>query len=211
MPYKPRKTNGSKKIVFLRLEGRNKTEEKYLKALFSSTQYKVHVCSGNETDLPNMYRQLLETFDKLGTQGRDLAFCLFDIDADVQKAKAYETIKVAKKDYITLVPSNPCVEVFFLMHFKYSTKPFRNSDEAIAEFQKIVSDYEKSEPPIDLLQPRTAIGIKNSKQLETFHDKTKHDKATSFPIQALPKKRLTPNGASYFLFRDPTKNIHKTF
>ncbi len=46
---------------------------------------------------------------------------------------------------VTLLVNNPCLEYWFLLHFKDTGKPFNNCDEAKRKLKKELTDYTKTE------------------------------------------------------------------
>lgn len=69
---------------------------------------------------------------------------------------------MAKQNNVSLYLSNPCFEIWYLLHFRYSTKPYCSNDEAIKELNNYISDYSKSKDVFELI-------VGNSKKLEDYH------------------------------------------
>lgn len=93
-------------------------------------------------------------------EGYDCVFCLMDMDTHVNKIKEYKTFKhkyhnkVIKaktqdtKTTVTIIENSPCMELWFLYHFKYTTacyKSFENIEPLKPHLLKLLPEYEKQE------------------------------------------------------------------
>lgn len=76
---------------------------------------------------------------------------------------------MAKQNNVSLYLSNPCFEIRYLLHFRYSTKPYCSNDEAIKELNNYISDYSKSKDVFELIVGNSKQEIENSKKLEDYH------------------------------------------
>lgn len=104
--------------VFVLVEGR--TEEIYINHLKErGCNYSLHVERFNGNQPLKMIKRCASRFRERGMNRKDgdLAFCVFDVDdntlEDLVQASEY-----AEKHHIYLVISNPCFEIFFLLHFR---------------------------------------------------------------------------------------------
>ncbi len=72
--------------------------------------------------------------------------------------------------------NNPCLEIWFLLHFKFTSKPFKDCSETENMLKRYLSDYEKSQKyyknrRLDIykrLRIYLQKAIKNGKKLGTF-------------------------------------------
>ena len=49
-----------------------------------------------------------------------------------------------QNESISFIVSNPTFEIWFLLHFKYTTKAYLNGNAVISELKKYIPDYKKS-------------------------------------------------------------------
>ena len=155
-----------KKIILIGTEGSNQIEKNYFTA-FNQTQseYKINVAKGNNTDPEGVFRDLLKTAkqEELDLKQGDILACFIDVDFKRGREKELRAaIKLAKQNNVSLYLSNPCFEIWYLLHFRYSTKPYCSNDEAIKELNNYISDYSKSKDVFELI-------VGNSKKLEDYH------------------------------------------
>lgn len=162
-----------KKIILIGTEGNNQTEKKYFTS-FNQTQseYKINVAKGNNTDPEGVIRDLLRTAkqEELDLKQGDILACFIDVDFKQGREKELRVaIKLARQNNVSLYLSNPCFEVWYLLHFRYSTKPYCSNDEAIRDLNSYISDYSKSKDVFELIVGNSKQAIENSKKLEDYH------------------------------------------
>ena len=167
-------TRKRKKIVLIGSEGKNKTEKNYFDELFKTkdSEYICKFSKGNFTDPKGIVESTIRTMSQLDLdfENQDLVFCVFDTDVNPNKQKEIdEAIKSAKSNSIEVILSNPCFEVWYLQHFRYSTKSFQNNDEVLKELSKHIPEYKKSGTYNELIQDKEKEAIKNSIRLEEYH------------------------------------------
>lgn len=101
--------------------------------------------------------------EELELKQGDILACFIDVDFKNGREKELRAaIKLAKQNNVSLYLSNPCFEIWYLLHFRYSTKPYCSNDEAIKELNNYISDYSKSKDVFELI-------VGNSKKLEDYH------------------------------------------
>ena len=164
-----RKTNP---VILLIAEGTNETESKY----FSSFQHQhagytiIVLKTGHKTDPEGMLKKLEDYWveKNLDAERGDIAFVVVDLDCS--KAKTQLIDRLSKTITITeFVVSNPCFEVWFLLHFRYSTKSFLSSYEVINELKKYIPDYQKNSDVAGLIKPNLPQAVRNAQRLEAYH------------------------------------------
>ncbi len=79
---------------------------------------------------------------------------------------------------IVILVNNPCLELWFLLHFKFTERKFSNCDEVEKELKKFLPEYEKSEKfyiktDTDIVEriedgKKLIKAIKNAKKLGDF-------------------------------------------
>ncbi|SHI02863.1 RloB-like protein [Butyrivibrio fibrisolvens DSM 3071] len=70
---------------------------------------------------------------------------------------------------ISFVISNPTFEIWFLLHFKFTTKTYLNGDMVIGDLKKYIPDYEKSKDVYSLCNDRISDALRNADKLEAYH------------------------------------------
>lgn len=166
-------TRKRKSIILIQCEGKNKTEEIYFNNFRKNPLYTICFAKGNYTDPANMVKSLLQEINERGLSKKDndKAYCVFDTDTNLQKQlQINEAYRLSKKNsIIELIKSNPCFELWFLIHFKKTTKIFNSNDNVIQELRKVLPNYEKNKDYYALLENRTKDAIENAKFIEKHH------------------------------------------
>lgn len=94
----------------------------------------------------------------------DEVWCVFDVDSH---PRLNEALEQARANKINVALSNPCFEVFLLLHYRLYTKPC-DRREVIRELRKYIPKYDKKIDfgPLWLLHPEAA---KNNEALTKWH------------------------------------------
>ena len=170
-----------KKVILIGTEGKNKTEKQYFTSLVKDcgAEYSVRFAKGNYTD-PNGILQMvvngIEEYD-LKLAAGDTAYCVFDTDTDVSKQEEIDkAVQKALKKRIKPVLSNPCFEVWFLQHFRKSTRQFGSNAEVLDELEKYIKGYEKNRNVYGELKEMMPQAIENAKLLEQHHNEQERQK-----------------------------------
>lgn len=161
----------SKRVILVAYEGNNKTEKNYFNN-FSSRErdYVIRVVPGNETDPVNLIKQTLYKAQSLALNllEDDKAYCIFDTDAKKDKDKQIiKAINLANKYNIIPIISTPCVELWFLLHYEY-TSSIMDNDKVLDKLKKYYPKYEKNCNIYADLGDKIDIAIKNAKKLEKY-------------------------------------------
>jgi predicted small metal-binding protein len=160
-----------KKVILISYEGNNKTEKNYFDNFSGrNKEFVIKSVPGNETDPINLVKQTIKQVKSLALvlSDDDMAFCVFDTDTTIEKNKQIDVaIKLAKKHKIVPIISSPCVEIWFLLHYEYTTSVMSNED-VINKLVKHYSKYEKNCNIYEDLKDKTLIAIKNAKKLEKY-------------------------------------------
>lgn len=142
-----RKIRKQKSKILIALEGKNKTEKTYFSNFEDGTKsYNISYARGNNTDPLKLVKMLVKEIEKMGLdlQDGDVAYCIFDTDTNPDKNKIInEAIQLAKKNNIKIITSSPCVELWFLLHYNYTTSNMSN-EEVIKRLKKFYPKYEKN-------------------------------------------------------------------
>lgn len=162
----------TKPVILIIAEGTNETETQYFYTFqHQNAGYIIKVlCTGHKTDPEGMLRKI-ETYwleNGFDSVHGDMAFILVDLDCNEEKAKLIRCL--AKKSKIAqFIVSNPCFEVWFLLHFVYSTKAFASGKAVIDELKKYIPGYEKNKDISGIIMPGLADAIGNVQRLRQYH------------------------------------------
>lgn len=169
---KDRPTKKERRIVLVATEGKNKTEKTYL-AEFNRLQksYRIVFAEGNYTDPINIVSSAVSSVDKkeLDLDADDAAYAIFDIDFG-KESQIKEARRIAENNNVGLLLSNPCFEIWLLLHFRYSTRGYTSNEAVIDELRNRWPDYRKNIKSFEYIVDRIDIAIENSKKLIDYQD-----------------------------------------
>lgn len=171
--YKAKKRNSFKRkrksIILVATEGNNKTEKQYLQG-FRNLDKRIVFAKGNYTDPENMMANLRSEYDKLelSQEDGDIGYCIVDMDVSEKQEKAIaKADKKADSQKLKVIVSNPSIEVWFLCHFRYTSKQFASAADVIKELKKDYPEYDKSSPDVfDKLKEKIDVARENAILLE---------------------------------------------
>lgn len=167
-----RKNRISKRAILVSYEGKNKTEDIYLGNYNGrDNNYVIRKVPGNDTDPISLVEHTIAKVKEefLDLTGDDRAFYMFDTDVKSEKnSQINEAIRLAIKNNIIPIVSAPCVEVWFLLHYRYSTAQYSSNEEVIDELKRYCAGYNKSYNIYPLIFGNTSKAISNAKRLEKF-------------------------------------------
>jgi len=109
--------------------------------------------------------------DELDIEGGDIAICAFDVDNNTQK-DLMEALKNAEKNGIIVALSNPCFELWYLLHFRGIDHRV-SSKEIQSELSKHIRNYDKTEDYRELLTPRRRDAFIRAKEIVRKRGMTK--------------------------------------
>ncbi len=172
--YKSRKSGNRRPYKILVIVcGGQKTECKYFsnyKQRKSGLRIETLNCTENDPEnLVNFALKQISKYD-LDLNSGDRVWCVFDLDRT--KEETLEKIKKLAEDKVMLCLSNPCFELWYILHFGYfennvSTKDLQN------RLEEYINNYNKSEDYFQKLLPKRDEAIKNAKKLNQKHEKAK--------------------------------------
>ena len=141
------KLRREKPLILIIAEGRNVTESQYFKSFQNQhAAYNIKVLiPGHITDPKGMQSMILRYWDQheMKAEKGDKAFIVLDLDCSNDKGKLIR--KLAKESgNAKFVVSNPCFEVWFLLHYRYSTRSYLSSSEAVKDLRNFIPEYEKN-------------------------------------------------------------------
>lgn len=161
-----------KPVMLIAAEGKNKTEKLY----FSSFQdqrgkYSIRFATGLETDPVGLLKAVEKSWDKneLSVNDGDKAYIVLDMDCKSEKIQLVKVLQKKSKN-IRFIASNPCIEVWFLLHFIYTTHQFKDSKEPKKELAKYVPGYEESMDISKTLHPMMIDAKNHLEQLKDYYE-----------------------------------------
>ncbi len=161
----------SKRVILVSYEGNNKTERNYFDSFKGiEKDYTIKVVFGNETDPVHLVNQTIKKKNDLGLdlETDDRAFCIFDTDIDPRKnIQIKEAIEIAHKNNIRIITSSPCFEIWFLLHYEYTTATM-NNDDVIKRLKTHYFNYSKNCNIYPFIVDKTKEAYKNAKKLEKY-------------------------------------------
>lgn len=172
-----RQNRKEKPLVIITAEGRNETEARYFNGFRTpDCPYiiKFHK-AGHLTDPTKMAESIRKRWDAEEADVRtgDMAFVVVDLDNKESKAKEIQQLE-AKNGVEKFIVSNPCFEVWYLLHYEYSTRSYINADAVIRELKKHFPGYEKTSDMYPVLKGNMDEAIANAEKLEEYHKVEEH-------------------------------------
>lgn len=167
-------------VVLIVCEGA-KSEPAYFRGLriaYRLSNANIHVMSADGSD-PMSIVMFAENEIARPRNEYDKAFCVFDRNGHANYDAALARIANSpdgQTGTLQAITSWPCFEVWFLLHFRYSTAPFNRTasesscDRAIRELLKFVPEYTKGRQTIfEELASQMPNAITNAKRLHAHN------------------------------------------
>ena len=144
-------------------------------------QMKMHegLTSKIEPQLPKWgsWSTVFDTVDKLlSNEEYSHIYCLIDFDTVISKNEAEKykirKNKLLKTERVSIFECNPCFEMWFLVHYEKTSKPFDNCDGVANYLKKYITDYRKEEKYYaqkaiyEYLKPQQLNALSNADFLE---------------------------------------------
>lgn len=165
-----RQNRRTKENILFEFEGKNKTEETYFKNFQKrDNPFNIKFAYGHDTNPVGMVKSLIRYMKKedINIKNNDRIYCLFDADIDVAKqGKIDEAIKLATENGIETIISTPCFELWYRLHYSYTSKVYNSNKEIINDLKVYIPDYEKNVNIYEQIKDKTITAIENSKKLE---------------------------------------------
>jgi len=99
----------------------------------------------------------------------DGVWCAFDVDENTN-SDIKDTYEHAKTKNIQIALSNPCFELWFLLHYKQIFSQISRQD-TVKELKTFIKDYEKNEKINHLLKDKLFTAISSAEKLNEIHQK----------------------------------------
>ena len=166
-----RKVRKQKSKILIAAEWKNKTEKTYFSNFEDGKKsYNITYARGNNTDPLKLVKMLIKEIDelKLDLQDDDVAYCIFDTDVDPNKNKIIEeAIQLANKNNIKIITSSPCFELWFLLHYDYTTANM-DSEKVIKRLKEYYPKYEKNINIYPDIIKEIDLAIDRAKKIEKY-------------------------------------------
>ena len=175
-----------KKTILIVCEGQ-KTERYYLNSLKQeetvSEAFAITVDGGKGGSRSQIIKWAIK---KKNAQRKemDVVLCVLDTES-LENTQVKEDLEAARQEAarndITLYMSNPAFEVWFLAHFRRTSRSFRNCDAVIVELDKewrkaFRQPYNKSDDKVyQRLATRTQAAVTNTKDVVEIDHREKSD------------------------------------
>ena len=165
------KVRKPKNKILIAAEGKNKTEKIYFNHFDNGEQsYSISFAKGNYTDPLNLVKMLVEEIKRIGLDltDDDQAYCVFDTDMNPLKNNQILVAKKLAAEYgIKIISSTPSIELWFLLHFEYTTANMSNK-ELINRLKDHYANYDKNVDIFPDINDKIKEEVKRSKKLEKY-------------------------------------------
>jgi hypothetical protein len=101
-------------------------------------------------------------------------YCVYDVDNTSEK-ELKSSEKEANENGILTCVSNPCFELWFLLHFRYTTANFSSYDALKDHLLGCIPGYKKEKDAYDILKPKQQVAISHARQLRKYHSEAGND------------------------------------
>ena len=157
-------------LIVIGCEGNNKTEEIYFKN-YNSKKCMIRFSKGNCTDPVGIVDDLVKFINnEIGREENDKYYAVFDTDVNKGiQSQIDEAKNIAKKNGVEIITSTPSFEIWFRLHFGFTTKLYNSSDDVIDDLDGKIDEYKKSKNIYHIIADKTEDAIKNAKRLEKYH------------------------------------------
>ena len=175
--FEKRKRNKGNKdrnpFVIIGCEGNkknNQTEKNYIMN-YNSRRCIIRFSNGNSTDPVGIVRDLLNyARNETGIEEGDKLYAIFDTDTNPEKQEQIDKAKkLANKNGVEIITSTPAFEVWFLLHFLYTTKTYTSSESLLKDLKRHIDGYSKNENIFPKIRKNTEKAIDAAKKLEQYH------------------------------------------
>lgn len=158
-----------KNLIIIVSQGKQ-TEPKYFNHYIkkeSSFVLKTEPTNGlDPVSLVKHAKYLKEEFYVLGP--RDKIYSVYDVDRFPER-QLKQAQELAGETNMKTCVSNPCFEIWYLLHYKYSTSSLNSYDDVKRELLRYISDYDKDKDVFSELRQYQAKAISHAKRLDEHH------------------------------------------
>ena len=154
-------------LVVIACEGKNKIEEIYFKN-YNSRKCMIRFSKGNNTDPVGIVKDIIKFINnEIGKEENDKYYVVIDTDVNKNSQVQIEEAKnLAKENGVEIINSTPTFELWYILHFGYTTKMYNSSEEVVEKLKEKIPEYTKNMNLYPKIKDNTLKAIKNSKKLE---------------------------------------------
>lgn len=174
------KTRKSK--LTIGIVGEGITEQLYFTEFKQVEAEKLSVNVKPERPYNSDFERILGKAQDLVEAGNDFVFCLVDMDKIRNNPTMKQKFEKAQKDTenITFIESNPCFELWLLLHFTFTTQNFLRDENVVNELKlsNRIPDYKKKKKYFEhkkiysLLKDKLNIAKSNATKLDNSKEKS---------------------------------------
>lgn len=172
--FEQRRRNTEKRkrnpFVIIGCEGKNKTEKIYFNN-FNSRQCIIKFSKGNSTEPIGIVQDLINFIksNEIELEENDKVYAVFDTDVGQNKKQRIEEAKsLAAENGVEIITSTPTFELWFLLHFGFTTKVFVSNKALKEELARKIPNYSKINNTYLTVKDLTGQAIENAKRLEQY-------------------------------------------
>lgn len=172
-------TRRQRKTVIIVCEG--ETEKCYFESFRTRYRYTglvilpVHRKKNDPIHIIDLAIRKVEEND-LEYEAGDRGWCVFDVDQNSDDVLREAFAKASRKN-ILIALSNPCIELWYILHFINRTAPL-TANEAKTELKRFIKSYKKGQDICDKLAPGEKDAVKHAKGLNRQHERAGYAKNT---------------------------------
>lgn len=171
-----------RKLVLIAAEGINKTEKTYFNEFNrKQREYTIQFCKGDDTDPVHIVDEAIRSMNNSDFESDfgDIAFAVMDTDFG-KEIQISEARKTAENNGVNLILSNPCFEIWLLLHFRYSTRSYYNNNEVIDTLKTEWPEYRKNIASYDTIADRLGNAMVNAERLKRYHENVNSNESIEF-------------------------------
>ena len=162
-------------VVYLIVEGRNKTERNYLFHFKNRDKFNLYIVGSEATDPESMIKKGADIYRKndLNDEEGDRVFCLIDLDLSAEKyKKVVDMLKKNKYKQVKVIFSNPCFEVWLLYHFTAYPRPEKCSKDVKKQVKTYIKNYEENYSGYEIIgiYDKFLIAINNADNRNSLYE-----------------------------------------
>jgi hypothetical protein len=161
-----------KRQVRIVCEGKKAEKEYFIGLMEWGGGVKIIAIHGGCTDPMGIVKYAEERMDKwsINLDEGDEVWCVFDVDESTTQILS-DVYAHAKTKNIKIALSNPCFELWFLLHYKPIFSQISRQD-VIKELKILIKGYKKDQNINHLLKDKLSTAISNAKKLNEVHKKS---------------------------------------
>ncbi len=131
---------------------------------------KIQTLNSSKNDPINLVKYARRQISKHGLDLKegDQIWCVFDVDQNENNID--KAVNEAEKNSINIALSNPCFEIWFLLHFEFRQTNLSCSN-TITNLKKYIENYSKTDDIFDKLIDHRQTAISHAKKLNEIHER----------------------------------------